>query len=61
MILARGFMPYFLAATSVSSTRAAAPSLRVLALAAVIVPPLSSDLNAGFKPGNLEKSALERL
>ena len=41
-------------------TRAAAPSLRVLALAAVTVPPSSSLTKAGRRVGNLEKSALER-
>ena len=60
-ILARGLTPCFLAAAAVISTRAAAPSLRVLALAAVTVPPSASDLNAGLRPGNFVKSALERV
>ena len=56
--LARGFTPSFFAALSVMSTRAAAPSLRVLALAAVTVPPSASTLKAGFSSGNLSKLAL---
>ena len=60
-ILARGLTPCFLAAASVMSTRAAAPSLRVLALAAVMVPPSVSGLNAGLRLGNFVKSALERV
>ena len=55
-IFARGLMLYFLAAASVRRTRAAAPSLSVLALAAVIVPP--SGLKAGLRAGNFVKSAL---
>ena len=51
---------YFLAAVSVSRTSAAAPSLRVLALAAVMVPPSSSGLKAGLRPGNFVKSALKQ-
>ena len=56
-ILARGFTPLVLAAASVMRTRAAAPSLRVLALAAVMVPS-GSGLKAGLRPGNFVKSAL---
>ena len=59
-ILAKGLTPYLLAAASVSSTRAAAPSLRVLALAAVMVPPSESGLKAGFRPENFVKSALKK-
>ena len=55
-IRARGVAPVLLIAAWVMSRRAAAPSFKVLALAAVTVPP--SRTNAGFRPGNLEKSAL---
>ena len=58
MILARGVTPAFSAASSVIRTQAAAPSLRVLALAAVTVPPSSSLTNAGLRLLNLSKLAL---
>ena len=57
IILARGVAPVVLRAAWVISRSAAAPSFRVLALAAVTVPP--SDTNAGLRVGNFEKSALQ--
>ena len=45
-------------AVSVMRTRAAAPSLRVLALAAVTVPPSASFTKAGFREANFSKLAL---
>jgi hypothetical protein len=56
--LARGVTSDFLTIISVMSTRAAAPSLRVLALAAVTVPPSSSLMKAGFRDENFSKLAL---
>ena len=50
-----GLQPCFAAVDSRISTSAAAPSLMLLALAAVIVP---SFLNAGFRPGILSSRAL---
>ena len=57
-ILARGFTPCFLAAASVMRTRAAAPSLRVLALAVIVPPGTESGLKADLRPANFVKSAL---
>ena len=56
---AKGVAPVFLVPIWFMSTRAAAPSFRVLELAAVTVPPSSAFTNAGFKEGNLEKSTLQ--
>ena len=57
---ARGVAPFFFTASSLMSTRAAAPSFRVLALAAVTDPPSSARTKAGRREGNFEKSALKQ-
>ena len=61
MMRAAGTDPVLFSASLLMSTRAAAPSLRVLALAAVTVPPSSGRTNAGRRVANFEKSALKEI